>query len=85
MQVSPSRVRATMCRMDTPALELAAQRHREAADALAAARTDLEIVAVQALREGGAEGERTVAELTGWSPAQLREIVARVERRDGPA
>lgn len=74
-----------MCRMDVPALELAAQRHREAADALAAARTDLEIVAVQALREGGEDGERTVAELTGWSPAELRELVARADRGEGPA
>jgi len=66
--------------MDTSDLELAAQRYREAVAALDAARTDLETEAAEALRDSGPEGVAAVAEATGWSPEQLRELAARAPR-----
>ncbi|MGH3310894.1 MAG: hypothetical protein ACRDP3_09945 [Streptomyces sp.] len=72
--------------MDTEAaVELAAKRYREAVAALDAARKDLETEAAEALREGGPEEEAAIADLTGWSPRQLRALVARVEQGDGAA
>ncbi|WP_245694538.1 hypothetical protein [Streptomyces abyssalis] len=70
---------------DIAALELATQRWREAAAALDAARTDLEAVVAQALREDGGEAEAAVAEVTGWSRERMREAVAAVDEREGHA
>lgn len=70
---------------DIAAIELATRRYREAAAALDAARTDLEAVVAQALREGGAEAEAAVAEATGWSPEQVREAAAAAEARNDGA
>lgn len=72
--------------MDTDAaLELAAQRYAEAAAALEAARKDLETEAAEALRRGGTGSEAAVAEATGWSPRELRELAARPVQEDGVA
>lgn len=71
--------------LDIAAIELATQRYREAAAALDAARTDLEAVVAQALREGGAEGEAAVAEATGWSPERVREAAAAAQAREDEA
>ena len=62
-----------MCGMDTAKLELAAQRYREAHEALDAARYDLQLAVVSALSstdERGAQAQ--VARITGWTREQIR-------------
>lgn len=62
-----------MCGMDTAKLELAAQRYREAHEALDAARADLQAEVVAALSSAGERGAQAqVARLTGWTREQIR-------------
>ncbi|MET8558603.1 hypothetical protein ABZV64_27130 [Streptomyces sp. NPDC004959] len=62
-------------------LELAAQRHTEAAQALTAARDDLVVEIVAALRavrddpDLTVQTETDIAHLTGWEVAELRSLV----------
>ncbi|WP_037870202.1 hypothetical protein [Streptomyces sp. SPB074] len=62
-------------------LELAAHRHAEAAQALAAARDDLVVeiaAALRAVREDvqlTVQTETDIARLTGWEVAELRRLV----------
>ncbi|MFE6931738.1 hypothetical protein ACFVDT_06875 [Streptomyces sp. NPDC057699] len=66
-----------MSLMDTARLELAAQRYREAEQALDAARDDLKAEAVAALQQDDERGNQaTVARITGWT----REYVRRVKK-----
>ncbi|MFI7385492.1 hypothetical protein [Streptomyces sp. NPDC049813] len=59
--------------MDTAKLELAAQRYREAVEALEGARLDLRAEAVAALSQDGVQpdDQAEVARITGWSRADL--------------
>jgi thioredoxin-like negative regulator of GroEL len=68
--------------MDTAALDLAAQRYRDAEHALAAARTDLQTEAVQALRAGVRQVE--VVRATGWTREYLRKLRQRADEADRP-
>ncbi|MEV1024863.1 hypothetical protein [Streptomyces sp. NPDC050264] len=63
--------------MDTAKLELAAQRYREAEEALEGARLDLQAEAVAILRQADAKrGEQAeVARITGWSGEYLRDLL----------
>lgn len=61
--------------MDTAKLELAAQRYRDAEEALDAARTDLQAEAVAALRQADERGaQATVARITGWTREYIRKL-----------
>ena len=61
--------------MDTARLELAAQRYREAEEALEAARSDLQTEAVAALRQTDERGaQATVARITGWTREYVRKL-----------
>lgn len=69
--------------MDTAKLELAAQRYREAIDALDAARADLQAEAVAAMRQEGKRGDQAeVAKLTGWTREQIRLLMKAAEKAD---
>lgn len=62
-----------MCGMDTAKLELAAQRYRDAEEALDAARAALRAEVVSLLSstdERGAQAQ--VARITGWTREQIR-------------
>ncbi|MEU6390800.1 hypothetical protein [Streptomyces sp. NPDC046939] len=63
--------------MDTAKLELAAQRYREAVEALEGAQFDLRTEALAALRQEDARpgDEDEVARITGWSREDLRRLV----------
>ncbi|GGO54110.1 hypothetical protein GCM10012287_42290 [Streptomyces daqingensis] len=61
--------------MDTAKLELAAQRCREAEEALEAARSDLRTEAAVALRGADRDGQAAVSRITGWSRAYLRKLM----------
>ncbi|MFF2525369.1 hypothetical protein [Streptomyces liangshanensis] len=62
--------------MDTAKLELAAQRCKDAEEALEAARADLRAEAVAALRSTDERGaQATVAHLTGWRRSYLRRLL----------
>lgn len=63
--------------MDIAKLELAAQRYRDAEEALEAARLDLQAEAVAALeREDVQPGDESeVGRVTGWSPGHLRRLM----------
>lgn len=61
--------------MDTAKLELAAQRYREAEEALDAARTDLQAEAVATLRQTEERGaQAAVARITGWTREYVRKL-----------
>jgi hypothetical protein len=65
-----------MCSMDTAKLELAAQRYRDAEEALDAARADLRAEVISALsstEERGAQAQ--AARVTGWTREQIRLLV----------
>ncbi|EDY42289.1 hypothetical protein SSBG_00037 [Streptomyces sp. SPB074] len=79
---APSRGRCPPMTTDPMArLELAAHRHAEAAQALAAARDDLVVeiaAALRAVREDvqlTVQTETDIARLTGWEVAELRRLV----------
>ncbi|MET9554824.1 hypothetical protein [Streptomyces sp. NPDC006645] len=63
--------------MDTAKLELAAQRYREAEQALEAAHTDLQAEAVAALQQPDAQA--AVVHITGWTPEYLRGLLKGAE------
>ena len=69
--------------MDTPALELAAQRYRDAEAAFKAARDDLQIEAVNALRAGTKQAD--VARTTGWTREYIRRLKDDADKRDTEA
>lgn len=66
--------------MDTHALELAAQRYRDAEAALDAARVDLQAQAI-ALREHREErgAQAQVARITGWTREYVRKLWNRAD------
>ncbi|MET9499256.1 hypothetical protein [Streptomyces sp. NPDC006552] len=70
--------------MDTAKLELAAQRYREAEEALEGARLDLQAEAVAALRQDGVrpDDQAEVARITGWDQSDLLRLVEGTP--DGP-
>lgn len=62
-----------MSGMDTAKLELAAQRYRDAHEALDAARADLQSEVVAVLSSTDARGAQAqVARITGWTREQIR-------------
>ncbi|WP_119296166.1 hypothetical protein, partial [Streptomyces sp. YIM 130001] len=66
--------------MDTAKLELAAQRYRDAEEALNAAHTDLAVEVVAALRQTDEDGARDrVAEITGWTVAEITDLIERAD------
>ncbi|MFH9403287.1 hypothetical protein ACH4JS_26580 [Streptomyces sp. NPDC017638] len=66
--------------MDTHALELAAQRYRDAEAALDAARTDLQAEAVAALRQTEERGAQAqVARITGWTREYIRKLIKQAD------
>lgn len=68
-------------RVDTAKLELAAQRYREAIDALDAARADLQAEAVAAMRQNPKRGAQAeVARITGWTREQIRLLMKAAEQ-----
>lgn len=70
--------------MDTAKLELAAQRYREAIDALDAARVDLQAEAVAAMRQEGKRGDQAeVAKITGWTREQIRLLMKAASSAEG--
>ncbi|MER8002936.1 hypothetical protein [Streptomyces sp. NPDC095613] len=72
--------------MDTAKLELAAQRYRDAEEALEAARSNLQAEAVAALRQTDERGSQAqVARITGWTREYVRKLIkkADTERQEG--
>lgn len=68
--------------MDTAKLELAAQRCRDAEEALEAAREDLRAEAVAALRRTDERGaQATVARITGWRRVYVRRLLKTAKER----
>jgi hypothetical protein len=63
--------------MDTAKLELAAQRYREAEEALEAARTDLRAEAIAALQQEDVKrgDQAEVVRITGWTREYLRRLL----------
>ncbi|MFJ9037291.1 hypothetical protein ACIRF8_11965 [Streptomyces sp. NPDC102406] len=63
--------------MDTAKLELAAQRYREAEEALEGARLDLQTEALAILSQDDAQhgGQAAVARVTGWSREYLLRLL----------
>jgi hypothetical protein len=81
--------RPTLCHhedMDTAALDRAAQRYRDAEDALDEARKALQAEAVRALQAGARQVD--VVRKTGWTREYLRRLKTKAEERpaepDGP-
>jgi hypothetical protein len=73
-----------MASMDTAKLELAAQRYRDAQEALDAARADLQAEVVSVLRstdERGAQAQ--VARITGWTREQIRLLMKAADGESG--
>ena len=71
-----------MAAMDTAKLELAAQRYRDAHEALDVARADLQAEVVSVLSgtdERGAQAQ--VARITGWTREQIR-LLMKAARED---
>ncbi|MFE9003047.1 hypothetical protein ACFYOY_13040 [Streptomyces sp. NPDC007875] len=72
--------------MDTAGLELAAQRYRDAQQALEAARADLQAKVISELRstdERGAQAQ--AARITGWSREQIRLLMKAAEEEPPPS
>lgn len=69
--------------MHTAKLELAAQRYREAADALDAARIDLHAEVVAAMRQDPKRGDQAeVARAVGWTREQVRLVMKAAEEAE---
>jgi len=68
--------------MDTAALDRAAQRYRNAEEALEDARTELQTEAVRALQAGVKQVE--VARRTGWTREYLRRLRQKAEAPPKP-
>lgn len=75
-----------MSRMDTTALDAAAERYRNAEDALRRARAVLttEVVAyIRSADERGAQAE--ASRRSGWSREQIRQIMQRADEAEAQA